>query len=181
MKNTQQKNFFLNKLKEEIENSETTILTTVSLEGKLRSRPVPPLKMDESNTLWFFTNEFSARVNEITKNPLVCICYSNSKTQKYGSVTGEAGIVTYHKKMKELWDPLLQKWFPEGFDDPRLVLLKIYIEEVEKWDPNWNKMIKVSEMPENFTIKENNAEKRHKKLILRGFKRGIIKLIAGSL
>ena len=181
MKSRKHKISFLNKLKDEIKNAETAMLTTVSLQGKLRSRPVLPLEMDESGTLWFFTNEFYERTNEVIKNPLVCISYSNSKNQNYVSITGEADIVTNNKKMKELWNPLLQKWFPEGLEDSQLVLLSICIDEVEYWDSQANKMVRVvPEVTETFTVKKSNEEYQQKKILFSGFKRSFIRFVVGN-
>ena len=156
MKGRKHKNYFLNKLKEEIQNAETAILTTVSLQGKLRSRPVSILEMDNSGSLWFFTNEFTARKNEIAKNPLVCVSYSNSKIQKYVSVTGEASIINNNKKIKELWSPCVKKWFNNGVSDPFLALLKIEIDTAEYWDPHSKKMLLILPMMEQASDKENS-------------------------
>jgi general stress protein 26 len=36
--------------------------------------------------------------------------------------------------MQELWSIWIKPWFPDGLDDPDLVLLKVSITEAEYWD-----------------------------------------------
>jgi general stress protein 26 len=48
----------LNQLKAEIKNVEIAMLTTVSLQGKLRSRPMFGNELDKSGKFWFSQTNF---------------------------------------------------------------------------------------------------------------------------
>jgi general stress protein 26 len=42
--------------------------------------------------------------------------------------------------MKELWNPIMKAWFPEGLHDPKILLVKAEPEEVEYWDNSSSKI-----------------------------------------
>ena len=45
------------------------------------------------------------------------------------------------QKMKELWTPMLKAWFPQGLDEPGIVLLKIKPSEARYWDVDAAKLV----------------------------------------
>jgi hypothetical protein len=45
--------------------------------------------------------------------------------------------------MRELWDPMVKAWFPQGVEDPNLVLLRLDVERGEYWDSDQNAMLKM--------------------------------------
>ena len=117
-------------LPENIIETETIILTSIDLNGKPRSRPLPISKIIDNEIIWLFSNEFSGKKNEISENPLVCLSYSNPSSQLFLSIMGQAFINDSPQKMFSLWQPSLINWFPKSLDTPNLSLLKIIIEEI---------------------------------------------------
>ena len=125
------------KFKELVEKIKTGILITKSASGELKGRPMATPDVDAEGNLWFFTNEFSGKVEEISHNNEVFISYAGNDDNNYVVVTGNAFMIDDKTKMKELWNPIIKAWFPEGLDDPRLTLLKVEPTEVEYWtDPS---------------------------------------------
>ena len=132
----------LEDFKDRIKKVEIAMLTTIEADGTMRSRPMATREMDASGALWFFTNEFSAKVEEISKNSHVSVTYSDPGSQLYISLSGSAHLVTESKKIEQLWDPILKAWFPEGLDDPKLALLKVDINQGEYWDASSSKLVR---------------------------------------
>jgi general stress protein 26 len=126
------------KLGELIGDIKFAMLTTVSNDGKLHSRPMTTQQKDFDGHLWFFTGLSTEIVPEVESNPKVNVSYSSpDKNSSYVSVSGAASVVRDRAKIKELWSPLYKAWFPKGKDDPDLCLLKIDVSEAEYWDmPN---------------------------------------------
>ncbi len=130
------------KLKELIGKIEIAMLTTE--DGKqLRSRPMSTSKLDEDGNLWFFTNEFSSKVDEIQADRQVNLSYAEKGSNTYVSVSGKASLVHDKQKIDELWSPILKAWFPDGKEDPSIALLKVVPEHAEYWDGSDSKMVQL--------------------------------------
>jgi general stress protein 26 len=124
----------LQKISELIGDIKFAMLTTVAEDGALRSRPLSTLKMDAQARLWFFTSMSSLKMDEIREDMRVGVNYARPDKQDYVSISGKAEITRDKNMMKEMWTPWIKPWFPQGLDDPDLVLLQVSIEEAEYWD-----------------------------------------------
>jgi general stress protein 26 len=164
MKSQDQSSEQLEKLRAMIEGIETAMLTTIDLHGRLRSRPMASIQMDETGSLWFFTNEFSGKVHEVMQNNHVNVSYAHPGKSSYVSVTGEAELITDTDKIKELWSPVLKAWFPEGLDDPKLSLLKVNVSIAEYWDSSSNGMVKLYHIAKAIIKGEQYNEGKHDRI-----------------
>lgn len=151
-------------LKEKIEGIETAMLTTIDLNGRLRSRPMATMSMDENGALWFFTNEFSGKVHEVMQDTHVCVSFAHPGKNTYVSVSGEAELITDKEKMKELWMPVLNAWFPKGLDDPNLSLLKVNASAAEYWDSTSSGMVQMFQIAKAIIKGEKYDEGEHEKV-----------------
>lgn len=124
----------IKKLAELLEDIQFAMLTTVDEEGCLRSRPMATQKMEGDGTLWFFTELNSGKVAELERDHHVNVSYAAPNDNKYVSVSGTARVVRDTDKAKELWNPLLKAWFPNGPEDPNAGLLRVDVEKAEYWD-----------------------------------------------
>jgi len=123
----------LDKVAELVGEIKFAMLTTQGDQGELHSRPMTTLQIDSDGCLWFFTAAHSHIMDEVDGHARVNLAYARIDKQDYLSVTGTAQIVRDRGKMQELWTPWLTPWFPEGLDDPELVLLKVRMEEADYW------------------------------------------------
>lgn len=124
-----------------------TMLTTVSDEGTIHSRPMATQNLDVKKfdgTLWFFSKKNSFKNYDIENDQHVNLAYSNPSTQQYASVSGRATISRDKTKMKELWNPMLKAWFPEGIDDPDITLIGVNVESAEIWDSPPSKVVQLA-------------------------------------
>lgn len=128
----------IQKLRELIKDIDMAMLTTVDEDGSLRSRPMATHQVEFDGTLWFFTYDNTAKVEEIQHEREVNVSYMSASNNTYVSMTGTAIIVKDYEKMKELWNPIYKAWFTEGLDDPHLALMKIDVDRAEYWQPDTN-------------------------------------------
>ncbi len=133
-----QSNAELQKLAELIAEIRFAMLTTAEPDGTLRSRPLSTLQMDAQGQLWFFTGQSSPKAGELEQHHQVNLSYARPDKQDYVSVSGTAELIHDRDKMRELWTPWIKPWFPDGLDDPDLVLLKVTVEQAEYWDAPGN-------------------------------------------
>jgi general stress protein 26 len=124
----------LNRLKELIKDIDIAMLTTVGQNGLLRSRPMATQEMEADGTLFFFLDTASPKAHEVEAENQVNVVYAQPKHNRYISVSGKAAINKDMTKIKELWNPILLAWFPEGLKDPNLGLLQVTIDQAEYWD-----------------------------------------------
>lgn len=122
------------KLFELIRECRICMLTTMDAEGHLRSRPMANQQDYPDKNLWFFTDKKSVKVSEIGYQPAVNLSYSDPDTNTYVSISGRATVVKDKKLMKKFWNPVYKAWFPEGLEDPSIILLKVTIDQAEYWD-----------------------------------------------
>ncbi len=122
------------------------------------------LKIDERNfdgKLWFFTDRHSPKVDSISYNQRVNLAYADPVKQKYISVTGRSYLVDDKALIKKLWTPIMKAWFPEGMDDPNLVLICVEVESAELWDSPPSKVVQIAGMVKAAATGERYQGEKH--------------------
>lgn len=131
----------LKKLTAMVEEVKICMLATVHNDYSVYSRPMQTIQVDDDGNIWFFTNEHSGKVDDLSKDNTVYLMYSHPGKNTYLHVKGTASVVTDKEKMKQLWSPIVKAWFPKGIDDPALSLLKVNTNEASYWDGAANKFV----------------------------------------
>lgn len=120
------------KVAELIKGQRFGFLTTTTPEGKLTSRPMTLQEVEFDGDLWFFAERGSHPVQHIAVSPQVNVGVGSGGT--WVSLTGHASVVDDTAKKKELWNSGVEAWFPQGPEDPSVVLLKVDGDSAEYWD-----------------------------------------------
>lgn len=136
----------IEKLRGMIDKIKTCMLTTYDTHQEFHSRPMGTAQVDVEGNIWFFTNEFSPKVAEISLENKVSLTYADTSNHVYIAVNGTAYVVEDREKMKELWNPYVEIFFPDGIDDPALSLLRIDTESAEYWDGSASKIALIFKM-----------------------------------
>jgi general stress protein 26 len=121
------------KFKEVLGKFDTAMLTTINGEGQMHSRPMAIAELEENGDLIFFTNQESAKIQEIEGNPAASATCQNSWKDSV-VIRGTASLFRDAAKAKKLWRKTYQTWFPGGRDDPSLVMIRLRGEFAEYWD-----------------------------------------------
>lgn len=116
------------------------MFTTVDNELNIMSRPMWTADVDEEGNAWFFTNEFSEKIQEVSKDNIVNLIYAHPGKNIYVNVRGTCKVIIDRKKMDSLWKPSMKNWFPEGLDDGKICLVKVTTENAYYWNTNSSKM-----------------------------------------
>lgn len=115
---------------------EYAMLTTHAADGMLAGRPLQVLQVDEGGAIWFFTSVASAKVGEIRRDARVSLACSDTRGKFFVAIAGRAEIVVDRSKVDELWSVAQRVFFPQGRDDPSLVLIKVTPASGRYWDGN---------------------------------------------
>ncbi|GAB3510630.1 pyridoxamine 5'-phosphate oxidase family protein [Spirosoma knui] len=144
METKPQNNNQLEKVRELVGDIRIAMMTTVDEQGNLVSRPMAALQMDEEGTLWFFTKRSSPKVDQIDNTePQVNLAFVSVSDAEYVSISGTADELDDRAKVDELWNPQAKAWFPEGKDDPDLILLKVHTHMAEYWNASDSTMVRL--------------------------------------
>ena len=108
------------------------MFTTTDDEGHYVSRPMAAQHVEDDSDLWFFADRSSSVVAHIAARPHVGITLSSAST--WISIDGEASVVEDVARAKELWNPVVEAWLPQGPEDPSVVLVKVDGHTGEYWD-----------------------------------------------
>ncbi|MGY1811389.1 pyridoxamine 5'-phosphate oxidase family protein [Blastococcus sp. SYSU D00820] len=120
------------KVAELIKGERFGFLTTITPEGKLTSRPMTLQEVEFDGDLWFYAERGSNPVAHIATSPQVNVGIGSGGT--WVSLTGRAIVVDDVAKKKELWNSGVEAWFPNGPEDPDVVLIKVDGDSAEYWD-----------------------------------------------
>ena len=124
----------LQKLYEHIDDIEIAMMTTRRPDGHLVSRAMATQKRAAGADLWFVTSDDTPKLHEIESDPHVNLAYYKDRTREWVSVSGTAVLTRDRAKIRELWEPDWEMWFPKGTDprhgsadDPRMVLIGVSV------------------------------------------------------
>src|SRR3954452_17830422 len=84
----------LKKLSELAQEVKVCMFATVQEDNTIYSRPMQTIQVDEDGKIWFFTNEFSGKVEELSNEHVVYLIYSHPGINTYLHVKGNAAVVT---------------------------------------------------------------------------------------
>lgn len=109
------------------------MLTTQTIAGESRSRPMLVHDVDESGWLWFLTDRGSRKACELIQNPHASIAFQSGRGDRYVAIQGTAVVVRDDVQLNRLWNSTYRAWFPKGKQDPELVLVAVRIISAEYW------------------------------------------------
>jgi len=151
-------------LKEMIEEVRICMFTTLSDKDEFSSRPMGTAKVEDDGTIWFFTNEFSLKTKEISKENQVTLGYSDPSNNTYISVNGKAELVDDQVRKEAYFSTPIKAWFPDGVEDPRLILIKVDPIAAEYWDSSSSKMVVAFNMLKAIVTGTTFDEGKHDKI-----------------
>jgi general stress protein 26 len=129
------------KLQEIAREIEIAMITTVTPEGALHSRPMITRDFDDGGEIWFFTTNDSGMAHDLEAEHAVNVTYADPRKRRYVSITGNATLSRDAHKAETLWDDALKTYFPNGLEEPGLALLRVQIEIADYWEsPGGNVM-----------------------------------------
>lgn len=125
----------IGKIKEMVEQAENCFFCSAVITGKSNGdRPMNVRQVDDEGNLWFLSASDSRKNQELAADPSVRLYFQGSKHSDFMQLNGVATILRDHEKIKELWSPIVQTWFTEGIDDPRITVIKVTPSEGYYWD-----------------------------------------------
>jgi general stress protein 26 len=120
-----------------IDGIETAMLTTRRPDGQLVSRAMQTQRRTAGVDLWFMSNWFSDKLDEIATDPHVNVSYYRDRTREWVSVSGRAIISRDRNLIRGLYQPDWKAWLADeggandgSAEDPRIALILVTAEAV---------------------------------------------------
>jgi general stress protein 26 len=146
------------RLRELIADISVAMITTVTPDGALRSRPMFTQEIREGE-LWFFMSDQSRSAHDLAEEHAVNVSYADPIRGRFVSVTGLADIVRDRDRMRDFWGPAVARFFPLGVDDPHLTLLRVRIDSAEFWDSPSSRMRPIdASAPKNKPVDDGHTQ-----------------------
>jgi len=98
----------------------------------LVAHPLTVQEAEFDGDLWFLVSKTSSPVRDLHADSRANV--SLSSNDAWVSLSGTARLVEDRAKIAELWNPMVDAWFPEGPDDLDVGVLKFSADSAEYWD-----------------------------------------------
>ncbi len=115
-----------------MEDIRTVMVTTVTADGSLASRPMTVQEVEPNGNLWFIGSQGSDMVAEIRADDRVNVAFASSSD--FVSLAGRARVTRDLEKVKELWDRPTDAWFEDGPTDDDVALVHVDADSAQYWD-----------------------------------------------
>jgi general stress protein 26 len=129
------------KIAELVKDIHIAMMTTITKDGTMSSRPMAVQNTPFDGTLWFLTRSNSGKVEEVDRDEHVTLTFAEPKSSKYIAVKGTASVSQDRGKIKELWNPMYKAWFPQGQDDPQIAVMRVDVTEADYWEASDSKLV----------------------------------------
>ena len=108
------------------------MLTSVGDAGRLHAHPMTPQEITDEGDVWFFIDATSHQAANITAEKRVNVSFSDGST--WLSVAGHGTLSRDQAKIDQLWNPMVEAWFPAGKDADNVSLLHDEAAAAATWD-----------------------------------------------
>jgi general stress protein 26 len=129
----------IDKVSQLIESARIALVTSVSEEGQLVSRPLAMQDREFDGTLWFFTQDPSPKTEQVAANDQVNVALQVDNG--WVSIAGTATVSKDRAMIDQLWNRHAEAWFENGKDDPTVALLKVRADSAEYWSVDSGKIV----------------------------------------
>ena len=132
----------LKDISEKLKDLDICMMTTVTADGDLESRPMSNNReVEYDGDSWFFTYAHKDVAKELQANPAINLAYSHKPllphvtgNHLYISIIGEGRISTDRAEMEQHWTKELNVWFKDGIDTPGIALIHVKAKRIRYWD-----------------------------------------------
>jgi general stress protein 26 len=129
----------IDKVSKLIESAKIALVTSVSEDGQLVSRPLAMQQREFDGTLWFFTQDPSPKTEQVAANDQVNVALQVD--DGWVSIAGTASVTKDPAMIDELWNRHAEAWFENGKEDPSVALLRVRADTAEYWTMTSSKVV----------------------------------------
>ncbi len=117
-------------LRERVAGVSTVMVTTIDEQGTLSSRPITVQEVDDSGDVWFVVDRHADWVHDGVDAVNVAFVDDGAT---WVSVAGRAALDDDAERLRGLWNPGLDAWFPDGPQTDGVVAMHVQADRWEYW------------------------------------------------
>ncbi|MBI3925972.1 MAG: pyridoxamine 5'-phosphate oxidase family protein [Armatimonadetes bacterium] len=125
----------LKELVELLDDFNVCMLTTISQEGHLHSRPMALQEPEEDMPLWLISSTTTSAGRHVAQRRELNIACYRSSDMAWISIAGVGEIDAERERIRRLWKDGWKTWFTEGPETPGIAILKVQPISVTYWLP----------------------------------------------
>ena len=139
----------LSDLSKKMQGIDFAMLNTRAEGGEIASRPMSNNgDVEYEGDSYYFTWEKSRMVDDIKRDPQVGLSFTGNKgllgkPPIFIGVEGKAELIRDKAQFEAHWTKELDRWFEQGIDTPRVVMIKVHASRIHYWDGEDDGEVKV--------------------------------------
>jgi general stress protein 26 len=131
------------KIKELAEAARTCMMITKLQTVPLSIRPMATQKVDEQGNVYFLSVKDSDAIEHINASPEMTLTYSNDSKSEYLALHGKGEVYRDQAQIDDMWNSYVKTWFPEGKEDPNIMIIRFSPESGHYWDTQHGKVVQL--------------------------------------
>jgi general stress protein 26 len=112
----------------------TCMMVTTNPDGSVRARPMRGVADQQAGAIWFFSDKQTEKEEDVRRDPRACLTFADTHDQTYVSLSGRISLIHDREQIAAHWTEGAEIYYPNGKDDPEIVLMKFRAESGEYWD-----------------------------------------------
>ena len=109
------------------------VAVTLDGTGGTSARVMEPGRLDDDWRTGFLTWRGSRKVREIERNGQLALVYQYDPDGAYVTLHGATKIIGDVDAKRSVWTAESDRWFPNGPEDPEVVLVELHAQRIELW------------------------------------------------
>jgi general stress protein 26 len=97
------------------------------------TRPMAAQFENDQSPLWFFASKDQAVTQKIGPRQRAIATFAAKGHDLFATVQGTLSVNTDRSVVDRLWNREIAAWYPQGKEDPNLVLLRLDAQQAEIW------------------------------------------------
>ena len=97
------------------------------------SQPMTAFAEPENNQIWFFTRNDLNLAKDAPSSPDARLIYASKDEEVFADVRGTLVARHDRARIEKYWGPVVAAWYPDGKNDPHLILLRCTPLEGQVW------------------------------------------------
>ena len=97
------------------------------------TQPMTAYYEDDQAPFWFFTARDHDLVRALDNGDRAIAAFASKGHDIFASIRGRLSIDNDAATIERLWNPVVAQWYEGGKSDPKLVLLRLDVEDAKLW------------------------------------------------
>ena len=128
------------KLKKLVDDIDICMFCSAIKDGRLHAVPMSRQEVDDAGVIWFLGSAESDTCKNIEADNRVQLQFANTSAYSFLAVSGVATVTRDKDRIEKYWNKLVEAWFEQGVDDPKIRVISVTPQNSHYWDTKDGKL-----------------------------------------